>query len=76
MTSEFLNKNSDLYSKLTSRLDELNLDISEYQIFNQVQLKYVGDDYFVGDFVMVRKEVNAVTGQVKNKAVIVEVKLN
>lgn len=76
VTSRLLNKNSDLYSKLTSKLDEVNLDISDYQIFNQVQLKYAGDDYFVGDFVMIRKEVNAVTGQVKNKAVIVEVKLN
>lgn len=73
--AKILDKSSDLYTSLNSSLKGKGLNIDDYEIFPQVQLKYSGDNYFVGDIVMIRKEVNAVTGQVKTKAVILETKL-
>lgn len=71
--AKILNKSSDLYTSLKSSLNGKGLNIDDYKIYDQVQVKYAGDDYFVADFVMVRKEI--VEGIEIEKAIVIETKL-
>ena len=66
-------KNSTLWQKL-----KLNAD--DYEIFQQVQLKTGNaDEYFVADFILVKKEVNQFTGATRldfDNAIALESKLS
>lgn len=68
---------SSLRSKLLNKYP--NLDINEYEIFTQVQIKTgVGSEHFVADMVLVKKKTDDF-GQVvldKNNVVVLETKLS
>ncbi|MCU0417322.1 MAG: hypothetical protein MUE33_09055 [Cytophagaceae bacterium] len=80
---EFVSNNlSLLRSKLLSKYP--NIDLNNYAIFEQVQIKTGqiangADEFFVADFVLVKKEVNAITGIEYlnfNNAIVLETKLS
>lgn len=76
------NNLSVLRSKLLSKYP--NIDLNDYAVFEQVQIKTGqitngADEFFVADFILVKKELNAITGVENlnfNNAIVLETKLS
>ncbi len=59
----FKNRNSPEYLQLKNKANtEFGVDLNEYDMYSQVQLRYNGSDYFVADQVYVKWSPNPVTG--------------
>lgn len=71
----FTNRSSGEYLQLKNKVDEVfDVDLNQYDMYSQIQLKYNGNDYFVADQVYV-KWVDDNGAQVISDVIIVENKL-